>query len=116
MKQCLIVAALLLPQFSQQIARADDSEKLERWDRAVCLFTETPGPEGKPSFETCSGFIVTVEETYVLVTTAHSARKTAARTKLFHRKADGESRWIVLAIFNTEQKDPWTYSTKSDRY
>lgn len=97
-----------------QALAADDVEPIERWDRAVCLVTEAAGPDGKPKVDLGSAFLVSDDKVVHLVSAAHVARLTGGRTKMLYRNPGGESRWILLGIFNPTGGDPWRYHPKSD--
>ncbi len=99
----LLVALLAVAQWPTT-ALAD--EELERWDRVVCLVTETP-QDGKPGFTWGSGFFVAYEGELYLVTARHVAEKTTAKSRILYRKTDGESRWLVLGACLEKQGDPW---------
>jgi hypothetical protein len=114
MKRLRVVAIGLIAASFAEPSRADDPQRLERWDQAVCLVTESTDSEGKPSIESGSGFVISVGEEFVLVTAGHGMEKMLARTKMFHRRPDGESRWIELRAFMNGSGNPWTRSRTSD--
>jgi hypothetical protein len=94
----------------ETVAAAD----LERWDRAVCLHTETPTRDGKPSFKSASAFMLLDGNRLFLATAAHAARETSASTKILYRTKEGESRWLTLDGCRRERVEPWRYHPSSD--
>ena len=66
------------------IAFTAEPPAIERWDRAVCLVSEVAGADGKPAPVFGSAFVVSADESLVLVTAAHVARDTNAKTRVLH--------------------------------
>lgn len=85
---------------------------IERWDRAVCLQTERKTTDGQPTM--ASAFIVERDGQFYILTAAHAAQDTHARTKVVYRAAGGEPRWVHLGGVVESSTDPWNVFGNAD--
>lgn len=109
----LRLTLLILLALAHWPGTAQAEDELERWDRVVCLVTETP-QDGKPGLTWGSGFFVKNDDALYLVTARHVAEKTTAKSRILYRNLDGESRWLVLGACLNEQGDPWKNHATAD--
>jgi len=89
-----------------------ETPSIARWDRAVCLVTETTKPDGQAALGTA--FLVRHSESMFLVTAAHAAQATRAGTRLVYRSVDGAPNWIHLGLLTDNAADPWHAYKNSD--
>jgi len=87
---------------------------IERWDRVVCLIESHTDAEGKNSGDAGSAFLLQDDERLILVTAAHVARFTTAKSRLLFRDPDGESHWIILGGLTSGTGEPWRYHEQAD--
>ncbi len=107
----LLVCAGLLCSACGGIVRGTE---IERWDRAICLYTDYTKPDGQPAFNLSTSFLVAFEQQLFLVTAAHAAKETGSATKVFYRRQDGAARWVLLKALNIEAGEPWKHHHSSD--
>ena len=86
----------------------------DRWDHAVCLVEETTDNDGKKETQFGSGFIVEKDDGLVLVTAAHVAKFTSAKSKLLFRTPDGDARWLLMGALGEGEGSPWILHPQAD--
>ncbi len=102
----LILAQLPASAFAQQAKPA------ERWDRAVCLFTEKKKSDGNRGY--ASAFLVKKSNDLFLVTALHAAKDTDGLSKLLFRNRSSESKWATLDVVADCKANPWRSYQNSD--
>ena len=102
----LVLAYLSAPVFAQ------DAPPIERWDRAVCLFTEKKKTDGNRGY--ASAFLIRKSDDLFLVTASHAAKDTDGLSKLLFRNGNSESKWATLSVVTDCKTNPWLSYQNSD--
>ena len=91
---------------------ASEPERLERWDRVVCVRSPVASKPGAGKL--CSAFLVNAQERLFLVTAGHAAAETDRKSRLVYRDRTGKSQWVSLKVLFPAPSNPWHRDKTSD--
>lgn len=104
--------ALLILAYSSASVIAQEAKPIERWDRAICLFTEIKKTDGNRGY--ASAFLIKKSDDLFLVTALHAAKDTDGKSKLLYRNGNSVSKWVTLAVIADCKTNPWVSYQNSD--
>lgn len=110
----LFSTLLILSGVSAAAGDGTSETSVERWDRVICLLESRTDAAGNKSGDAGSAFLLEDEDKLFLVTAAHVAQFTTAKSRVLFRGADGRSHWNVLGGLISGTGQPWRYHPRAD--